>query len=44
MGVSLENFMKELDKYLRWYNEDRIKESVGFISPAGYRTSLGIAV
>ena len=27
MGISLENFMKELDEYLHWYNEDRIKES-----------------
>ena len=42
MGVSLENFMKELDEYLHWYNEDRIKESLGFMSPAEYRASLGI--
>lgn len=43
MGVSLKNFMKGLDEYLHWYNEDRIKESLGFMSPAGYRVSLGIA-
>ena len=42
MGVSLENFMKELDEYLHWYNEDRIKESLGFMSPAEYQASLGI--
>lgn len=28
MGVSLENFVKGLDGYLHWYNEDRIKESL----------------
>ena len=43
MEVSLENFEKGLDEYLHWYNEDRIKESLGFMSPAGYRVSLGIA-
>ena len=43
MGVSLNEFMKELDEYLRWYNEERIKESLGFMSPEEYRGFLGIA-
>ncbi len=37
MGVSLNEFMKELDEYLHWYNEERIKESLGFMSPEEYR-------
>ena len=43
MGVSLNEFMKELDEYLHWYNEERIKESLGFMSPEEYRGFLGIA-
>ena len=43
MGVSFENLIKELDESLHWYNEDRIKESLGVMSPAKYRVSLGIA-
>ena len=44
MEASLREFMRELDNYLHWYNEDRIKESLGYMSPEGYRASLGIAV
>jgi transposase InsO family protein len=29
--------------YIRWYNEARIKISLGGLSPAGHRRSLGIA-
>lgn len=36
-GVTLEEFMGELDGYLRWYNEGRIKASLGFMSPTQYR-------
>ncbi len=42
--ASLKKFMRELDNYLHWYNEDIIKESLGYMSPEGYRASLGIAV
>jgi len=42
--ASLKEFIRELDNYLHWYNEDRIKESLGYMSPKGYRASLGIAV
>jgi len=41
-GVSLEIFMEELDRYLRWYNQERVKESLGWMSPVQYRQSLGL--
>ena len=31
-----------LNDYLVWYNEKRIKVSLGNMSPAEYRRSLGI--
>ena len=42
-GVSIEEFMGRLDGYLHWYNEKRIKISLGGRSPVEYRQSLGIA-
>jgi len=41
VGVSLEEFMDKLDRYIHWYNEDRIKMSLGGRSPMEYRRSLG---
>ncbi|MBA2134174.1 IS3 family transposase [Capillibacterium thermochitinicola] len=41
-GVSLEQFIKELDCYIRWYNEKRIKMRLGGMSPLVYRRSLGL--
>lgn len=41
--VSTDTFIQELDSYLHWYNEDRIKMSLGGMSPNQYRRSLGIA-
>ncbi len=41
-GVSAEDFINILDAYLRWYNEDRIKESLNWMSPLEYRRSLGL--
>ena len=35
---SIEHFLKELDEYLRYYNEDRIKEKLNGMSPVKYRT------
>ncbi|MBR5405999.1 MAG: IS3 family transposase, partial [Lachnospiraceae bacterium] len=29
-------------EYMHWYNEDRIKMSLGGMSPLQYRCSLGI--
>ncbi len=39
VGVSLEEFIDILDEYLVWYNEKRIKLSLGAMSPLEYRQS-----
>lgn len=41
-GISLEQFMRILDQYIHWYNEKRIKLSLGGMSPIEYRHSLGL--
>ncbi|NLF19954.1 MAG: IS3 family transposase, partial [Clostridiaceae bacterium] len=41
---TLAKFMKYLDQYLHWYNEKRIKMSLGGKSPLQYRQLKGIAV
>ncbi len=41
-GVSLLEFIDVLNKYLQWYNESRIKKSLGYMSPMEYRRSLGL--
>lgn len=43
-GVSIEDFISILNEYLNWYNEKRIKMSLGAMSPLEYRNSLGMAV
>ncbi|HHV43965.1 MAG TPA: IS3 family transposase [Firmicutes bacterium] len=43
-NVSVEQFIEGLDNYLRWYNEERIKISLGGMSLITYRCSLGLAV
>lgn len=42
-GVSVRQFIELLDAYLRWYNESRIKMSLGAMSRGGYRQSLRYA-
>jgi transposase InsO family protein/transposase-like protein len=42
-STSIEQFTQALDSYIRWYNEKRIKISLGSLSPLEYRESLGIA-
>lgn len=42
-GVTIEEFMDILDGYIHWYNEGRIKRSLGSMSPLDYRRSLGLA-
>ena len=42
MGVSIEHFIEELNKYILWYNCHRIKKSLGSMSPMEYRIKLGI--
>ena len=42
-STSIEQFIQALDLYIRWYNEKRIKISLGALSPVEYRESLGLA-
>ncbi|KAF0284745.1 IS3 family transposase [Spiribacter roseus] len=42
-GTTMEQFIAERDAYVRWYNETRIKMSLGGRSPIEYRQALGIA-
>lgn len=41
-NISTEDFMEILDGYIRWYNNERIKISLGGLSPMNYRRKLGI--
>jgi len=41
-GFTIEQFIKMVDSYIRWYNEKRIKISLGSRSPIQYRESLGL--
>ncbi|MBR1598934.1 MAG: IS3 family transposase [Lachnospiraceae bacterium] len=40
--ITIDSFINELDEYMHWYNEKRIKMSLGGKSPLEYRRSLGI--
>lgn len=40
-GVTVEEFADEVDRHIRWYNEKRVKRSLGGMSPLQYRRSLG---
>ncbi len=42
-GVTYEEFSRLLDSYIEFYNERRIKKSLGWMSPNEYRRSLGLA-
>lgn len=42
-GVSIDKFTSMLDDYMRYYRDDRIKESLGWKSPMQYRKTLGLA-
>ena len=41
-ATTIEQFIQAVDAYIRWYNEKRIKISLGALSPAEYRDSLGL--
>ena len=41
--VSLDNFAFILDDYIHWYNEERIKHSLGGKSPLEFMKQLGFA-
>ena len=39
-NYSIKDFISALNDYLHWYNDERIKESLGFLSPRDYRQKL----
>ncbi|PYE30082.1 integrase-like protein [Rhizobium sp. PP-WC-1G-195] len=41
-AMTIEQFVGEVDAYICWYNEKRIKISLGSLSPVEYRKSLGL--
>ncbi len=41
-STTIEQFIEVLDSYIRWYNAERIKISLGARSPIEYRQSLGL--
>ena len=43
-GVSIPEFINTLNNYIYWYNEKRIKKTLGYMSPMEYRRRLGLAV
>lgn len=44
LDVSIDDFIIELNDYINWYNTKRIKLSLGCMSPAEYRHTLGLTV
>ena len=42
VNVSVERFIRILDNYIHWYNEERIKISLKGMSPVEYRKSLNL--
>lgn len=40
--VTIDEFIKTLDDYIHWYSEERIKISLGGVSPVQYRRHLGL--
>jgi putative transposase len=40
LGVTIEAVIDQLDRYIHWYNEERIKQSLGWLSPFEYRRRL----
>ena len=41
-GIIISDFIEISNNYLIWYNESRIKKSLGYMSPMEYRRSLGL--
>lgn len=42
-GVTIDEFMREVDAYIGWHDAKRIKQTLGSMSPLDYRRSLGLA-
>lgn len=43
IGITIEAFIQMINDYIIWYNTERIKASLGYMSPMEYRQSLGLA-
>ncbi len=43
LGVTVDQFVESLNAYIHWYNEKRIKASLGGMSPVEYRKSIGLS-
>jgi transposase InsO family protein len=43
LSTTVEEFIAAVDSYIRWYNEVRIKISLGSRSPVEHRRNLGLA-
>lgn len=41
-STTIAEFVEVLNAYIRWYNENRIKGPLGYLSPIEYRQSLGL--
>lgn len=41
---TIPELIREIDSYIRWYRTDRIKSTLGGLSPQQYRKELGVAV
>lgn len=42
-NTTIDQFLQKVDAYIHWYNESRIKLSLGGLSPVEYRQHLGLA-
>ena len=41
-NVTINEFISILNEYLIWYNEERTKSTLNYMSPLKYRKSLGL--
>ena len=41
---SIDEFIQEIDDYMHWYREERIKSTLGGLSPLDYRRSMCVTV
>lgn len=44
IGVTMDDFINELNSYIDWYNTKRIKKSLGYMSPVEYRQPWIISI
>lgn len=40
--ITIDQFIHIVDSYIRWFNEKRIKMSLGLLSPIEYQENLGL--